>query len=470
MAALMMASCGGDGGGDSSAGAPAAPTSPVAPAPAPSPPVATGTATTPVGEPEGLVTMQTVGPAGGIVSSPGNRLVLNIPPGALSAPTDITIQSIANTMPGGIGQAYRLGPENTSFAVPIDITLNVATADLNGTAPGYLRFASQNAAGEWEAEAGQQTIDAANKAVTVKSSHFSDWGVQAAFLLTPAAAVVRLSESLPLLLSVCSVVSSGGQNAVSVLEYCKTPGTTPSEGDFAGVFVTDWRLNQYAATNAPSDLGTLTPSGRRATYVAPAAVPSANPVAVSAQFTDGMTPGELRLVSNITISDPPGYRGTAEVRRVETAVGSKIVTSSQAGVTFTLNQSRGTYEPFGSVSVSKRGTVGDCEFSAYGSRDFSPDGVSGLLFLPAGVPGAGQYSGAGGIPPLTLNGTQICADGVEKPFSVSEPWSWWATVDANPVDSLLTPKPDGSLSEYSERQRDASTVVFQSFKFVPTRR
>jgi hypothetical protein len=436
----------------------------------PSPPVSTGRATTPVGEPEGLVTTQTVGPAGGIVSSPGNRLVLNIPPGALSAPTDITIQSIANTMPGGIGQAYRLGPENTSFAVPIDITLNVAAADLNGTAPGYLRFASQNAAGEWEAQAGKQTIDAANKAVTVKSSHFSDWGVQAAFLLTPAAAVVRPNESLPLLLSVCSVVSAGGQNAVAVLEYCKTPGTTPSEGDFAGVFVTDWRLNQYEATNTPSDLGTLTQSGRRATYVAPAAVPSANPVAVSAQFTDGMTPGEIRLVSNITISDPPGYRGAAEVRRVETATGVKIVTSSQAGVTFLLNPARGVYEPFGSVSVSKSGTVGECEFSAYGSQDFSPDGVSGLLFVPPGVPGAGKYSGAGGIPLLTLTGTQTCADGVAKEYSVAEPWFWWQSVTASPSDSLLTPKSDGTLLEYSEEQVDAATFVVQSFKFSPTRR
>ncbi len=471
IAVFLLASCGGSGGDGSNAGAPAAPAPAPAPAPGSNPPAApTGTAMTPIGEPEGMVTTQTIGSAGGVVSSPGDRIVLTIPPGALAAPTDITIQAIGNPMPGGIGQAFRLGPDGTSFAVPIRITMNLSAADLNGTAPRFLRIASQNVAGEWQADTGKQTIDAAAKSVTMTSSHFSDWGVQATYLLTPAAAVLRPNEGLPLLLSYCSVVPDRAGNGVSVLEYCKTSTPSPSPGDFAGIFLTEWRLNQYALAGAPSELGTLTPAGLRADYLAPGAVPSANPVAVSARFTDGTTSDEIRLVSNITISDPPGYTGAAEVRQVETAPGIRIVTSSQAGVTFILNASRATYEPFGSVSISKRGTVGDCTFSAHGGQDFSPDGVSGLAFVPATVSSAGQYYGAGGVLPVLLTGTQVCADGVEKPYSASEPWTWWASVDAKPTDSLLTPKPDGTLSEYSERQVDAATLRIQSFKFVPTRR
>ena len=467
LAVFLVASCGGGGSDGSNA---SAPTPAPAPDPGTNPPAPTGTATTAIGEPVGMVTTQRIGSGGGVVASPGDRIVLTIPPGSLAAPTDITIQAIANPMPGGIGQAFRLGPDGTSFAVPIRITMNLSGADLNGTAARFLRIASQNAAREWRAEPGKQTIDAAAKSVTVTSSHFSDWGVQATYLLTPAAAVLRPNESLPLLLSYCSVVPDRAGNGVSVLEYCKTSTPSPSPGDFAGVFLTEWRLNQYPLAGAPSELGGLTPSGLRANYQAPAAVPSTNPVAVSALLTDGVSPGEIRLVSNITISDPPGYSGAAEVRKVETAAGIRIVTSSQAGVTFILNRERGTYEPFGSVNISKRGTLGDCTFSAHGGQDFSPDGVSGLGFVPAAVPSAGKYYGSGNVLPVLLTGTQVCADGVEKAYSASEPWSWWQSVDASPTDSLLTPKPDGTLSEYSERQVDAATLRIQSFKFVPTRR
>ena len=68
-----------------------------------------------------------VGPSGGSVShSDGTSVV--IPMGALSANANITITSVNATAPAGtvlVGPAYDFGPDGTTFATPVTITLPI---------------------------------------------------------------------------------------------------------------------------------------------------------------------------------------------------------------------------------------------------------------------------------------------------------------------------------------------------------
>src|SRR5690242_17088981 len=70
-----------------------------------------------------------IGPAGGSLTSDDGRLTVSVPPGAVSAPTSLSIQDITNTAPGGDGIAYRVGPDGTTFATPITLTFAADPAE-----------------------------------------------------------------------------------------------------------------------------------------------------------------------------------------------------------------------------------------------------------------------------------------------------------------------------------------------------
>jgi hypothetical protein len=101
-AAVLLAGCGtsksDDGGGGGGGGGSGFP-QPGAPG-------------TPIGEP----TSQPVAPSGGAVGSPDGFLFVDVPPGAVPAATQFTVQEVTNLAPGGVGPAWRLGPEGTAFA------------------------------------------------------------------------------------------------------------------------------------------------------------------------------------------------------------------------------------------------------------------------------------------------------------------------------------------------------------------
>ena len=73
---------------------------------------------TPVGVPNADPSSQLIDSKGGSLSTSDGRFTLTIPPGAVSAPTNFTIQPLTNQAYGGIGSAYDLGPEGISLAAP----------------------------------------------------------------------------------------------------------------------------------------------------------------------------------------------------------------------------------------------------------------------------------------------------------------------------------------------------------------
>jgi uncharacterized repeat protein (TIGR01451 family) len=66
------------------------------------------------------------------------------------AATSTTMRDLAQTnlAPGGVGSAYRLGPEGVTFAQPIAITLHYGDADLVGSLQEALGFGYQDAQGQ----------------------------------------------------------------------------------------------------------------------------------------------------------------------------------------------------------------------------------------------------------------------------------------------------------------------------------
>ena len=85
-----------------------------------------------IGSPMGEKTMKTIGPEGGKIVSADGMMELNIPPGALGAPTGIGIQRVENTVVSGFGNAYNCTPDGTRFNKPVDMVIHYTDSAAKG--------------------------------------------------------------------------------------------------------------------------------------------------------------------------------------------------------------------------------------------------------------------------------------------------------------------------------------------------
>jgi hypothetical protein len=97
-------------------------------------------------------------------------LTVTVPPAALAVSTDITVTEITNTAPGGVGSAWRIGPEGLQFAAPVTLTFRP------GVAVDSLGVSSQAMGGYWLRRR-DVTRDTQAGTVSVATDHFSDWSV-----------------------------------------------------------------------------------------------------------------------------------------------------------------------------------------------------------------------------------------------------------------------------------------------------
>jgi hypothetical protein len=121
-----------------------------------------------------VVRSATIDPVlGGSVTSSDGRVTVSAPAGAVSSPLTITVEEITNTAPGGVGFAYRLGPEGTVFTAPVRIAFSAAGTTV---ALDELAIAYQEHQGWW-LRLPASTRDATAQTVTVDSLHLSDWSL-----------------------------------------------------------------------------------------------------------------------------------------------------------------------------------------------------------------------------------------------------------------------------------------------------
>lgn len=131
---------------------------------------------TQAGDPMSATTTAAFAPGGGTWSSADGALKLSVPGGAMAVSTEISITPIANMARGAVGPAFRLGPEGTTFAAPVTITLKAPDAFPAGVSFAGVGIEYQDARGFWH-RVDPVARDAGARTVTVATTHFSDWAL-----------------------------------------------------------------------------------------------------------------------------------------------------------------------------------------------------------------------------------------------------------------------------------------------------
>ena len=284
----LLAGCGGSSSDDRPP--PQNPPPVQEPPPAQPPPPAQHPVATAVGTALEDAVSKEIGPAGGVIESADGTVRIEVPAGALATQQTLTIQPITNHAHGKIGDAFRLGPENVTFAMPVRLTFHFTSEQVLGTAPQLLRIASQTSAGFWELHESLE-LDADEGTVSVSTQHFSDWSLVTGAQLSPQSATVKPGESVSLSVVVCERVMADDLLTPLVAE-CK-PSTVIAN------LVRNWSVNGTPGGN--TEVGSVSvQDDRSAIYTAPAGAPHPSSVAVSTEY--GGLQGELvMLVANIRI-------------------------------------------------------------------------------------------------------------------------------------------------------------------------
>lgn len=321
----------------------------------------------------------TIGAAGGSLTSADGLLKIEVPAGALSADTEITIQSITNTAWGGVGNGYRLTPDGLTFASPVSLVFDARADLLAGSAPAFLDCAVQDDEGYWYVLK-NKTFDSGEGTLTCQTSHFTDYSLIEGVQIRPAAATVGAGEQVALSIQYCHREPIEGDDELVALVYTCGDEILP-----LGTF-TDWSVN--GVIGGTGTYGTVVEgaSAHLATYTAPPEVPNPNTVAVSVQATYQNT-SEL-LVSNITIEEE--WVGTTTVDYTAFLVNT-TVTWKLLG----KDGTRSHYYPTGSVTVTP--TVPDCKATLDPNTHAIADSLDGILTVdyatdPPTFEGVGETS------------------------------------------------------------------------------
>jgi hypothetical protein len=221
---------------------------------------------TPVGTNDGTPVTKTIGSGGGSILSADGEVELVVPPGALSANTDITIQPITNDIPSGRGKAYRFTPDGQQFSKDVTIKFHYTEEEAAMTKPEYMQVAFQNADGTWQVVE-KVTNDVASKTVSAMVNHFTDFTEFDILRLVPPSLYLKPNQS-------------------GTFEVSFAGMSTDGRITFAlGVLANDitWKVNGTTGGNSAN--GTIQSTNRvTARYTAPAAAPAMNPVTISADI------------------------------------------------------------------------------------------------------------------------------------------------------------------------------------------
>ena len=370
----------------------------------------------PAGAPLGAAVHATIGAEGGTLAFADGSISLTVPRGAVDAPTDFAIEEITRTAPHGDGRAYRLSPHGRTFAEPVTIAFAVPAEQL---ARNALVAAYQDPRGAWVAVR-HVGIDRDAGTLTVRTPHFSDWTYAEAFRLTPGEARVKVGEAVELVVESClydDYELEDGLVLPALVRTCRPFTLHP--------LVHAASVNGVRGGNGA--VGAVTKSGASLVYLAPASVPDANPVAVSAAIEILGRTTKLLVVASVTVvgDDENGdYEGEA------TSNNEGFVLEAQ--VTWTRTEDHGevvAYRPSGTVTA----TVPGCTVSP-ATAAIAPE--DGLLEIDFSFDPPRYYGGGATFWDATLH----CPDSPPSPYLAGG--SWWT---AQPVAASA----DGSILEGS---------------------
>jgi hypothetical protein len=237
---------------------------------------------TSIGTPVGNPTSKVIGTNGGTIISEDGSVELDIPAGALSKDTIITVQPITNNCPGGIVSAFRFSPSGLHFNQPATLKFHYPDSVLKATIPGLMGIAVQDTNGIWKA-ARKVTNDTIAHTIAASIVHFTDYSPLELIKLLPLEPAVKFNETDDILIEIYS--------------YQDLQQTNGSNDELFGMVLSNysgppvvWTVN--GITNGNSQYGTIidhlnsqTSGPTDKIYKAPSAVPSTNnPVTISASI------------------------------------------------------------------------------------------------------------------------------------------------------------------------------------------
>ena len=252
---------------------------------------------TPVGTETGSISVKTIGPEGGTISSYDGKLDVEFPEGALNSETDISVQAVTNYAPGGTGDAYRIGPSGTQLNMPVNMKFHYSDNNISGSLPMFLGMAVQDTNQIWY-NLGNPILDPVNKTIIVKSkklfapasksarnkgtkaSNFLDHATFLDLFIFPEAAELKKSESQAFQVYAIQNHSPSDEGNEEGDEDYLPP--LPRRHEVSPNTVKQWSVN--GEKNGNAEFGIVLPNGSACTYTAPGEKPSINPVDLTADI------------------------------------------------------------------------------------------------------------------------------------------------------------------------------------------
>lgn len=265
------------------------------------------------GSPVGSPVTATLDSSGGTIASDDSRLEVTIPAGVLGAATEVTVQTLTNTSPNGLGPAYRLAPDGTTFAQPITLTFHLNDLENGGIDSTFI--ATQHADGLWYSQP-NLIRDSTAQTVSVDTNHFSDWTVATELLLTPQKTRARTGTVTSFTATVILSTDTTWLTAPNGEENSEPDTTTLDKLNYPR----EWSVNSIAGGN--TTFGQISDPGA---YTAPTNVPNPNAVTVQVMAQVGSSEFIARAEADIYAQEI--WSGSTDVTQID---GTKI----HAEVTF----------------------------------------------------------------------------------------------------------------------------------------
>lgn len=232
-----------------------------------------GTSITPIGTPNGTPVSGTIGSTGGNIISADSSFEVNIPAGALSSNTVITLQPLENYCFNGHGNAYRLTPEGQQFSQPITVKFHYTEEVLSATYDILMGIAVQDGSRHWHCF-NNITNDTINRVISLSLNRFgyqsdnSTGGGDISFFdiahIEPRSKELDVNETVNMTVTYVALPGEGDD----VLTYLPKP-------------IQNWSVNSIV--NGNSTVGIImNRHDPTVTYKAPSLVPTLNTVFVQA--------------------------------------------------------------------------------------------------------------------------------------------------------------------------------------------
>ena len=261
----------------------------------------------------GSAVTATIGASGGSLASADGRLALSVPAGALSSATALTIQPVTNLSWGGVGAAYRLGPDGTAFVKPVTLTFSLSDADLLAASLRGFSVCTQDSDGYWSWLPGVVRDDG-RKSLSVPTTHLSDYSALQGLQLKPLSASIGESQSQSLSIQDCceGCLDDPADPLAPLTKTFPCSGISSYDPTRGLIFTENWSVNGTPGGN--STVGTiLNEAGAlESTYSAPSKAPNPPTVGASVEVSYRSS-GKVALVSEITVGKPQSLSGTFSI-------------------------------------------------------------------------------------------------------------------------------------------------------------